>query len=148
MTQIDRAQTPAGTIQHRQRGGGGLAVLVVVAQRHENAVAAGTQDGTMGTLAVVSFLQQGQHIIDLSLVRQRCQGGAKVGRYLAERGHRPIHAMFLAQQGQHGFLRVLGRPLADAMGQSGRGLAHNDAQTLLQGKDANQADAGPASHGS
>ena len=52
--------------------------------------------------------------------------------------------MFFLQQGQHRFLCVLRRPAADAIGQRNRGLAHDDAQTLFQRKDAGQADAGVA----
>jgi hypothetical protein len=90
------------------------------------------------------LLQQGQHIVHLSLVRQRRQGRTQVRRHGAERGHRPGDLMFVLEQLPHRLLRIESRPLADAAGHGRRGFAGDDSQALFQRKNAGQADAGVA----
>src|ERR1035438_6598817 len=48
---------------------------------------------------------------------QRSQLGAEIRHDLANRGDRPRYVMFLLQQTMHRFLRVLGAPLSEAIGQ-------------------------------
>src|ERR1019366_584802 len=63
---------------------------------------------------------------------------------LANRGDRPRYVMFLLQQTMHRFLRVLGAPLSEAIGQGERGFTADDAQTHLQRKKTRQAEVGIA----
>src|SRR5580700_954849 len=83
-------------------------------------------------------------MLDLSLVGQGDQLRAEIRHDLAYRGDRPRYVMFLVQQTMHRFLRVLGGPLAEAVGQGERGFPADDAQTHLQGKKARQAEVGIA----
>src|ERR1019366_1764556 len=83
-------------------------------------------------------------MLDLGLVGQRGQLRAEIRHDLANRGDRPRYVMFLLQQTMHRFLRVLSGPLSEAISQGERGFAADDAQTHLQRKKTDQADAGIA----
>src|ERR1035438_9124237 len=98
----------------------------------------------MGSGAVVSLLEQLAHVLDLGLLGQRSQLGAEIRHDLANRGDRPRYVMFLLQQTMHRFLRVLGAPLSEAIGQGERGFTADDAQTHLQRKKTRQAEVGIA----